>query len=160
MPTFRTWIRNKAVSAHDSSNSFEVSEPALPSGLPVLPPRQRVLTPSSSHENIIRNIPPQSAFFQRLPLELRRQIYIAAFGGRTVHMDLRFGYPELPDPPHAPLNAEDTRLQDHTVRAGWFWWSSVCHRNPLLQGWEALGQLIPLASCIRVKCPKNATWVC
>ena len=60
MPEFRTWIRNKTVSAHDSSNCLEVSEPALPPGLLVLPPqRQRVLTPSSSRENIIQNIPPQ-----------------------------------------------------------------------------------------------------
>ena len=137
MSTFRTWIRKKTLSAHDSSNSLEVSEPALPSGLPVLPPkRQRVLTPSSSHENIIQNIPTQSPFFQRLPLELRRQIYIFAFGGRTVHMDLRFDYPQLPGSPHAPSNVEYTRLQDNTVRAGWIWWSSVCHRNPVLEGWE------------------------
>jgi hypothetical protein len=34
-----------------------------------------------------------SAFFQHLPLEIRRKILIAAFGDRTMHMSLEFNHP-------------------------------------------------------------------
>ncbi len=102
--------------ANDSKDGLNSSQPALPPSLPVLPPkRQHILTPCPSHENLIHHATAKSAFFQRLPRELRRQIYISVYGSRTVHMDLRFSYPELPGPAHARLNPESMNPRDRTA---------------------------------------------
>ncbi|KAF7511751.1 hypothetical protein GJ744_003482 [Endocarpon pusillum] len=111
-----------------------LSEPAIPPRLPILAPkRQHVLTPSPSHDNL--HATAKSAFFQQLPLELRRHIYIAAFGKRTIHMDLRFDYPEPPGLRHARLKGDCMHERERSELARWRWWSSVCHRNPLLECW-------------------------
>lgn len=47
-----------------------------------------------------------SPFFTKLPLELRRRIYIFAFGGRTVHIDLRFSGPDLVGTRQAGIDAD------------------------------------------------------
>lgn len=132
MRKFSKWIRKKFKSIHDTLDDSKSSPPALPPPLPVLPrKRQHVLTPSSSRENLLRNAVAKSAFFQRLPLELRRQIYIAAFGGRTVHMDLLLTtYPHLPSPRHARLDPR-RGVRDRTALAHWRWWCRVCNRNPV-----------------------------
>ncbi len=97
-----------------------------------------------------------SAFFTRLPLEIRQKILVAAFGGRTLHMDLRFGLPLLPRSkrppiprkpwcmPHGGITADlqsgnwPEEVQDAARRARvdpleakpvWQWWGCVCHRN-------------------------------
>ncbi|KAK4448984.1 hypothetical protein QBC34DRAFT_464244 [Podospora aff. communis PSN243] len=59
--------------------------------LPVLPQRARRLSLSVSDGGTST-----SAFFQTLPPEIRCKILIAAFGGRTIHLDLRLLYPLRP----------------------------------------------------------------
>lgn len=123
--------------------------------LPVLPAeRPRPLTPSPSDEDLcqsVANATANSAFFQRLPPEIRRQILIEAFGGHAVHMDLRFDHPELPLDPeaahkissHCRHNIDwENRYRgpppawnlDHSVPKRWIWQSSVCHERDF-QGW-------------------------
>ncbi|KAH8896312.1 hypothetical protein GQ53DRAFT_778957 [Thozetella sp. PMI_491] len=50
------------------------------------------LTAAAPSTSAIEN----SAFFTQLPLEIREKVLIAAFGDRTLHMDLRLGPPLLP----------------------------------------------------------------
>ncbi|CEI39971.1 unnamed protein product [Fusarium venenatum] len=55
-------------------------------------PRPRVLTPSSSKQDL--SLPLQSSpLFSKLPTEIRRRILLFAFGDRTVHMDLALEHP-------------------------------------------------------------------
>jgi 2EXR family len=136
MPKLSKWIREKIRGVRDRDDRLKSSEPSIPYGLPILPAkRQHVLTPSPSHKNLSFYAVAKGAFFQRLPLELRRQIYIAAFGNRTVHMDLRYDYHEPPGPRHARLKGDCMCERDRTVPPDWRWWSSVCHRNPLDDVW-------------------------
>jgi len=87
-----------------------------------------------------------SAFFQRMPADLRRQILVEAFGSRTVHMDLSFDNSLL------ILRGKELRKAiDATGHYGlcittngrsyplpyanrkskaWEWWGCVCHRDP------------------------------
>jgi hypothetical protein len=77
---------------------------------------------------------PTDLFFGRLPYEIRREILLLAFGGRTLHMDLDFraAFPEDPtDASHAGIN---TNLLDrHRLEAdrekAWKWFGCVCHRS-------------------------------
>jgi hypothetical protein len=121
--------------------------------LPTLPSeRAHILTPSPSREELCQRVAARSAdstFFQHLPYEIRRRILVDAFGGRTVHMDLRFGYPEAPRGDDAVES--DARAATHCNRnrmdryervpwdpkyleldvskpKEWIWSSSVCHR--------------------------------
>lgn len=119
--------------------------------LPALPAeRPRPLTPSPSHENLYQpaaDATADSAFFQMLPPEIRRQILLEAFGKRCVHMDLRFDHPELPLPPgeaarenysHCRHNVDWERRYrqpppawnlDYSMPKRWIWQSSVCHQR-------------------------------
>jgi hypothetical protein len=133
MPQFKKWFLNKIRGARDTKDSPQSSQPDPP----VLPKiRACALTPSPSQESLVLAATEKNSFFQRLPWELRRQIQIAAFGGRTVHMDLEFDYPELPGDAHTGLQYESWVHRDRTAPLGWWWWSSVCHRNPVMEGWE------------------------
>lgn len=138
MPKLTTWVR-KIRRSRETKCGSRSSLSSLPVGLPILPKkRQRVLTPSPSDETLIQvasDATAKSPFFQWVPLELRRMIYIAAFGKRTVHMDLKFDHPELPGPAHARLNPDRMNPRDRTAAAEWRWWSSVCHRHPMVEGW-------------------------
>lgn len=132
MPKFRQWMRNKF---SNIKNSSKAEDAQLPPNLPVLPQRrQNNLTPVPSRENLVQGLSTQSAFFEKLPPEVRQQIYIHAFGGRTIHIDLSFDHPRLPGPKHAGLDPDD--LRDRTVSPAWLWFSSVCHRNPWLTASE------------------------
>ncbi|OAA76810.1 hypothetical protein LEL_06494 [Akanthomyces lecanii RCEF 1005] len=117
-----------------------------------LPKRRRhVLTPTSSTADL--SVQPRhdatadSPLFQRLPAEIRIQILTAAFGERTLHMDVLLSYPPLRRQPigrdraalgHAglfiePGKADDGKffpILDTTTRQAWQWHGSVCHRNP------------------------------
>ncbi|KAF2144833.1 uncharacterized protein K452DRAFT_306594 [Aplosporella prunicola CBS 121167] len=85
----------------------------------------------------------QSAFFQRLPVELRRMALVAAFGDTTLHMHLEHNYPpvvkrrlSLPWETHLNLavtltSGLNTILdRDNEKAKEWLWWGCVCHRNP------------------------------
>ncbi|ATY63714.1 hypothetical protein A9K55_008046 [Cordyceps militaris] len=121
-------------------------------GPPELPRKRRhLLTPASSTTNLATQPRPDatvnSALFQRLPAEIRIQILTAAFGERTLHMDLLLSYPPWRSKPvahdravpgHAGLFVEPSRagdgkyypVLDTTARQAWLWHGSVCHRNP------------------------------
>lgn len=105
------------------------------------------------------NATADSLFFARLPPEIRHQILVAAFGGRTLHMDIRESPPMLPaaerppvtisekDMPHGGLGADLDRygrwprevlkaaVEARVITPGgsgaapWQWWSCVCHRS-------------------------------
>jgi hypothetical protein len=121
--------------------------------LPSLPSeRPHILTPSPSQEKLCQRIaaaPADNTFFQQLPYEIRRRVLIEAFGSRTVHMDLRFGHPEVPrgdgvvesdarERPHCNRNRMDRYERvswdprylelDILKPKEWIWSSSVCHR--------------------------------
>ena len=130
MPTILSkWIREKL--------AIEKKRPPLP----ILDSqRPCILTPSASHESLILSAAPataNSAFFQRLPFELRQKILIEALGNRTVHMDLRFDRPMLVPQNrqqdvarcHANVAAPSLKPKpDRSKPKRWLWWSSVCHR--------------------------------
>lgn len=113
--------------------------------LPVLPKnRPRVLTPSHSRETLILSAAAataNSAFFQKLPFEIRRQILKEAFGNYVVHMDLNYDFPVVPlhirqrHPihKHANTNGRDTLPPQSKfglpINKKWQWWSSICHRD-------------------------------
>ena len=109
--------------------------------LPFLPVhRPRVLTPSLSHQSFAPALLQHNyGFFGRLPHELRRQILIAAFGGRTLHVSLTFGHPLVRRPrrqiaegaqgsnKHCGLGSE--LVPDIAQRQAWHWFGCVCHRR-------------------------------
>ncbi|OAA59922.1 hypothetical protein ISF_05933 [Cordyceps fumosorosea ARSEF 2679] len=122
-------------------------------GPPVLPRRRKhALTPTPSTTNLLSTQPrldgtANSPLFQKLPAEIRIQILTAAFGERTLHMDVLLSYPpwrsqpvahERAVPGHGGLFIEPSRagdgksypVLDTTARQTWFWHGSVCHRNP------------------------------
>ena len=131
MPDLTERLRRKLKKTCQLDEPPRQPEPFSPEGLPILPAgRQLLLTPSPSRENLVSVSTTGSPFFKRLPWELRNQIYLAAFGNQTVHMDLQCNYNELPLSPNSRIHAgSKTRLEcnDHP---GWYWWSSVCRRNP------------------------------
>lgn len=148
MPKFSQWVRNKFSGFRKVKDDSKVSKDAQLPCIPVLPQqRQYILTPTPSSENLVQNSNTKIAFFAKLPPELRQQIYIAAFGGRTIHIDLRFDHPETPGPAHARLDPE--RQRDRTVLPAWIWWSSVCHRNPVFEACEdqCRGGSLPHTAC-------------
>ncbi|KEY70802.1 hypothetical protein S7711_10214 [Stachybotrys chartarum IBT 7711] len=85
----RKWVRRKL-----RSNKTERDGGAEPEPEPPYLPSVRSHALSTITLDTARDGQAQSPFF-RLPVELRRQILIAAFGGRTLHMDLRFDRPLL-----------------------------------------------------------------
>ena len=138
MPKLRKWLRQILRDTQEENTDRKASEPAK-SLLPILPStRKHRLTPSSSRESLKPFIEPNGPFFERLPAELRRQIYLAAFGDRTIHLDLRRECLRLVEAPKAPTHAqvsEDGGERDLTTGLQWVWWSSVCHRHPMAPAW-------------------------
>ncbi len=127
----KKWVRNKVRSTDDTDDNPKSVLLPLYKGMPVLPQKRRhVLTPLPSHENLIQpTIATKSAFFEELPLELRRQIYVYAFGGPIIHMDLRYNDPKVLSRHYAHNNGNSLYPQDPTAKPGWVWWSSVCYRT-------------------------------
>ena len=144
MARFHGWLRRKSRKTRPVDDK-EMPDPTRPLGLPVLPSqRQRSLTATTPHQDSNTDYAPRGArFFEKLPLELRQQIYIAAFGGRTIHMDLQFNYREQPLGPARGngkflLHAESSDRNYEGEESGWTWWSSVCHRHPRTDIYPAL----------------------
>ncbi|KAH7368878.1 hypothetical protein B0T11DRAFT_337949 [Plectosphaerella cucumerina] len=112
-------------------------------------PRPRPLTPAPTDDSALQ--PEECLLFSRLPLDIRRAIFIAAFGNRTIHIDLVFDYPLLnprlvpPPPPghqpnHAGIYPQKTDAgspQPHGQKA-WRWGGSVCHIERLDRSMMAL----------------------
>ncbi|KAL7946160.1 hypothetical protein V8C42DRAFT_322638 [Trichoderma barbatum] len=159
-----SWFRRRRVArsnrkqrALSTTSRLILEAPPVPPH-PKLPSQRRGrLTPAASHESLIaasNAATANSAFFTKLPVEIRRKILIEAFGGQTVHMDLIYDHPPQPvedqsedaqskggqmyDRAHgnfninfqgkATCNIRNLRLDDSRPKE-WAWRSSVCHRN-------------------------------
>ncbi len=134
----KKWVRKRVSSTDDTEDKLKSVELPLYKDMPVLrSERRHVLTPSPSHENLVQApMAAQPAFFRMLPLELRRQIYIYAFGGHTIHMDLRYNDPKILGSHHARNKGNSSYPQDPTAEPGWVWWNSVCYRRPWKNTWR------------------------
>lgn len=114
--------------AHNDITDHTAAEPAPPTALPVLPLRRNyLLTPSPSRVDLNRISSPHGVFFQRLPRELRDEVYIAAFGGRTVHMHCHSEYPRSPHEALAVTSAAAIEQMDSDMPPRWARWNCVCH---------------------------------
>ncbi|OBT48052.1 hypothetical protein VE00_01715 [Pseudogymnoascus sp. WSF 3629] len=111
---------------------------------PILPQtRPRVLTPSPSRESLVESAASataNSAFFQKLPPEIRLKILREAFGDRTIHMDLYFDYPMKPLSERQPNRTQrvgGARIPPpqpqwgiaRAQRKKWQWLSGECYRS-------------------------------
>lgn len=118
MSALRHWVRRKVRGARSTWSKEEA--PGIPKGLPILP---------ESHRDLCFDpLPSLSPFFQKLPLEIRRAIYLSAFGDRTLHVDLQYRHPFIPGPGHAGL-VWRSEVFDKSIPKAWLWWSCVCHRH-------------------------------
>ncbi|KAK2613238.1 hypothetical protein N8I77_000162 [Diaporthe amygdali] len=111
--------------------------------LPFLPPYcPRTPTPSPScqgSKSATSLLLDNYGLFGRLPYELRREILIAAFGGRTLHVGLTFDHPLVRRPPAQVAEGEQAAnkhcglgsrlVPDVTQRQAWHWFGCVCHRR-------------------------------
>lgn len=101
---------------------------------PMLPEPRHVLTPSPSREEItLQN--QTASIFTRLPSEIRHEILLQAFGGRTIYIDLVYQHPLKPPYPtkgsdHYGKNTEQCSYQDRDKPKQWQWRGCVCHRIP------------------------------
>ena len=104
----------------------------FPKDLRTLPAKRRnIITPSPSQVSLISS--KGGPFFEQLPPEIRNQIYLIAFGNRTIHIDLRRDYRDYPFDPVERIHAgSETRLR-RLEHPGWCWWSSVCHRRASIE---------------------------
>ncbi|KAH6624778.1 hypothetical protein B0J18DRAFT_465971 [Chaetomium sp. MPI-SDFR-AT-0129] len=91
----------------DDNNAIQNEAPPLPF-LPAQRPRP--LTPTSSEQS-----PVTLGTLARLPAELRRRILMTAFGGRTLHLDLRLAHPRHPDDLASPVSGH--REYEHDLGA-------------------------------------------
>ncbi|KAF4334531.1 hypothetical protein FBEOM_11638 [Fusarium beomiforme] len=98
---------------------------------PTLPdPRPSILTPSTSVEALSQS-QHTAPLFQKLPPEIRREILIAAFGDRTVHMDLTYDHPSMPGNRKGHTSSQVWWLGvDKTRPKSWYWRGCTCHRVP------------------------------
>lgn len=124
MPGLGHWLRRKFPQAR-SKHPTEEGDLGIPKGLPILPESHQEL----HFDPLTSSLSP---FFQKVPVEIRREIYLAAFGNQTLHVDLQYRHPDIPGPWHARLSGKKDAF-DVSVPKAWLWWSSVCHRNQFLQ---------------------------
>ncbi|KAK4096333.1 hypothetical protein N658DRAFT_436323, partial [Parathielavia hyrcaniae] len=143
-------MRSKGSSKTSNLKTNEnVNEPGDAPSLPFLHTRRpRLLTPTSCQQS-----PATLGTLARLPPELRRRILMAAFGDRTLHLDMHFAPPRrasasdhlTPDlgagsaPAHgfgvSPLSPYYFPADD--APPAWRWTSCVCHRMmPPGSRWE------------------------
>ena len=86
----RSWKRHSGRrKSHDTAEDDTVID--ISNELVLLPvERPSALTPRSSEEHLLwESTACSSMFFTKLPIEIRREIYMIAFGNRTIHIDLR-----------------------------------------------------------------------
>lgn len=131
-------FRGRNVERNQQDDSRKTDKPIEPPALPFLPAqRPHLLTPTASREFLVVATP--GTIFASLPAELRRRVLIAAFGGRTLHIDLRLAHPRLPGTSAAATSGHGEHgggaaplswryAADRTAPRTWRWWSCVCHR--------------------------------
>ncbi|KAM5470588.1 hypothetical protein MferCBS49748_002404 [Microsporum ferrugineum] len=114
MPKFSQWIRKITQRGHSDQQGERSSHNAPPRRrlrrprtplIPILPTDRRALSFSydssaSDDEWATEN----SFFFLRLPPEIRRMVYIALFGSRTIHMSLHYTTSIVAGKAHARLD--------------------------------------------------------
>lgn len=163
MAGFKKWIRGKLGSKAKGTVKRE-QLPRHHESLPYLPPtRPRPLTPEPAHGNeesdplrLLQNY----GLFGHAPYEIRRQILVEAFGGRTLHMDIAYRYPFARKPRN--MNAETSGsgpnasgvhrhcdlgselAPDASRPQAWQWFSCVCHRRA---GYSEIEKEQRYASC-------------
>lgn len=131
MPSLKKYLRKKFL--RKKLSPLQSKSPTLTKDdlLPFLPSkRPSALTPSPSQEELAS---PRVNYrlFQNLPYEIRRQILVKAFGGRTLHVDLSYRNPlvrksKLQTARHCDLIANPAL--DTELPMGWQWFGCVCHR--------------------------------
>lgn len=132
----RGWFRTK-IKRRSSKGDESPTAPAgaIPAGLSLLPSSDSVILDDDPWGSA------HSAFFTSLPPEIRHQIYLYAFGQRTIHLDLRYSAapPRGTDAhDHAGIGRGAAQWIGSTscnTPKKWRWWSSVCHRNPVEPPW-------------------------
>ena len=140
MARIKEWIRGKISSKPQRKAKQQEAPPFLPAARPV------ELIPKPAREG---DIPESSrtlqnyGLFGHVPLELRRQILVEAFGGRRIHMDLSYRHPLVRKSRNAQTSepgssAEAARrhcglgvdlVPDDSRPKEWQWFSCVCHRR-------------------------------
>ncbi|KAM5456723.1 hypothetical protein MaudCBS49596_000964 [Microsporum audouinii] len=154
MPKFSQWIRKITQRGHSDQQGERSSHNAPPRRrlrrprtplIPILPTDRRALSFSydssaSDDEWATEN----SLFFLRLPPEIRRMVYIALFGSRTIHMSLHYTTSIVAGKAHARL---DTIKRTDDPNLQWRWWHCVCHRYRNLPFWNDRCSLPQYTSC-------------
>lgn len=103
---------------------------------------QSPLSPTPSRTDLIASASAataDSAFFQHLPSEIRREILVMAFGNRTMHMSLEFNHPrQLSDLEvsrwgrylRPTVHSPPQRLElDKRAPMAWQWCGCLCWRT-------------------------------
>jgi hypothetical protein len=112
---------------------------AIPAGYVVVRPSSDSLI--LDDPNAVISGSANSSFFTKLPPEIRNQIYLYAFGQRTIHLDYRYSValPRRTEPlDHAGIDRDGAQWigsMSCDKPKEWRWWSSVCHRNPVEPAW-------------------------
>lgn len=141
-----TWSSDADADEAGSRHSNEQREiPAMPT-LPTDRAHQLELAPEAGHEPGSNS----SAFFQRLPPDVRRLILIEAFGKRTMHVDLQYRPTRSDAGSFGIISGLQSALSGvfyfygrqqqqqqqqqadgrQTPCSSWQWRGFVCHRDP------------------------------
>ena len=141
-----TWFQDKRAKLRSKTGK---ARQAHNGPKPLVPPyttRSRPLSPTPSFTDLIASASAataDSAFFQHLPSEIRREILIMAFGDQTMHMSLEFNHPnQISDlgtsrcgncmPPTAP-NLPQRLEPNKQAPMAWQWCGCLCWRA----GWPS-----------------------
>lgn len=123
-PRVSRWL-DRGLTKTGLNRKAPLPPPRLPS------PRPRQITPSDS---LPCQLQKESVLFSRLPIEIRREILLHAFGNRTMHMELVL---DRPMPEGTRVNSGGgsshggfAQQRDVSLPRQWLWRSCVCHRNP------------------------------
>ncbi|KAJ5561366.1 hypothetical protein N7461_000127 [Penicillium sp. DV-2018c] len=114
MKSIEKWTK-KIIHSKATVEDPEETPPPLPFlSLPTIPPPTEACA-----QSYLSNY----GLFGRLPLEIRQEILVFAFGQRTLHVDLRY------EPPYPPQAQADKKLgPDYAQQSTWQWFSCECHR--------------------------------
>lgn len=112
-PSVRQFARDlRQMLRRGSSNSGSIplhtrSDADLDPDLPYLPGSSASRVSLTSAPATTSGHLEDSPFFSRLPPEIRHQILVEAFGGQTLHMDIRLSPPMLPMSERSPITTFD-----------------------------------------------------
>lgn len=141
MVGFRKWIQRTLDTKGKEREKQQQQQQSTRDHLPFLPVQcPSVLTPRPPSQESAKPspLPHNYGLFGRLPFELRRQILVEAFGGRTIHLDLFYGHPLVRSSQTSDLSPVKERrhcgigselVPDTTKPKGWQWFGCVCHRR-------------------------------